>query len=165
MPLFVLIASLAVIVAEIVVFVEVADEVGTLTAILLCVMTTMLGMTVLRTQSGNTAAVIRERLEKNESLLEGIYDGFFMLMAGLLLLLPGFISDAAGLLLLLPPVRHLLYPSSPAADQDGGTATEESTRIFYTRTRSKSRRTNPKQPPQTIDAEYKDITDDKTGRE
>ena len=161
MPLFVLIASIAVIVTEIVVFVEVAGEIGTLTAILLCVMTGMLGMTVLRTQSGNTAAVIRERLEKNESLLEGIYDGFLMLIAGILLLLPGFISDAAGLLLLLPPVRHLLYPSGPATNKDGGTDTKESTRIFYTQTRRKSRRTETKQPPQTIDAEYKDITKDK----
>lgn len=165
MPLFILIASIAVIVAEIVVFVEVADDIGTLTAILLCVLTSMLGMTVLRTQSGNTAAVIRERLEKKESLLEGIYDGFFMMMAGLLLLLPGFISDAAGLLLLLPPVRHLLYPARRGTDKGGDMETKEGTRIFYTQTRSKTRRTSSKHPPQTIDAEYKDITDDRDGTE
>ena len=165
MPFFVLIATITVIVTEIVVFVEVSKVVGTLTAILLCVLTTMLGMTVLRTQSGNTAAVIRERLEKNESLLEGIYDGFFMLMAGLLLLLPGFISDAAGLLLLLPPVRHLLYPASSAGDGKQDSHRKEGTRIFYTETRKKSRRSGSTQPPQTIDAEYKDITEDKGGKE
>ncbi|TNE32122.1 MAG: FxsA family protein [Alphaproteobacteria bacterium] len=165
MPFFILVATITVIVAEIVVFVEVSKDIGTLTAILLCVLTTMLGMTVLRTQSGNTAAVIRERLEKNESLLEGIYDGFFMLLAGLLLLLPGFISDAAGLLLLLPPVRHLLYPDAPVVDGETGGKAKEGTRIFYTETRRKTRRAGPKQPPQTIDAEYKDITDDKDGKE
>lgn len=164
MPLFALIVTVTVIVAEIVVFVEVAEEIGTLTAILLCVLTGMLGVTVLRTQSGNTAAVIRERLEKNESLLEGIYDGFFMLMAGLLLLLPGFISDAAGLLLLLPPVRHLLYPDNPSFPDNKGADEKEGTRIFYTRTSRKTSRTTAK-PPQTIEADYKDITEDGNGKE
>jgi len=160
MPFFILVATITVIVTEIVIFVEISKDIGTLTALLLCILTSMLGMTVLRTQSGNTATVIRERLEKNESLLEGIYDGFFMLLAGLLLLLPGFISDAAGALLLFPPIRHRLYPDSPLAEKDGGKKQKEGTKIFYTETHSKTRRTRTKQPPQTIDAEYKDITND-----
>ncbi len=39
-------------------------------------------------------------------------DGFWLLVAGLLLLVPGFVTDVAGLLLLLPPVRGLAKRSA-----------------------------------------------------
>jgi UPF0716 family protein affecting phage T7 exclusion len=34
-------------------------------------------------------------------------DGFWLFLAGVLLIIPGFVTDFAGLLLLLPPVRGL----------------------------------------------------------
>jgi UPF0716 family protein affecting phage T7 exclusion len=47
------------------------------------------------------------RLELNEGRVPTghLADGFWLLVAGLLLLVPGFVTDIAGLLLLLPPVR------------------------------------------------------------
>jgi UPF0716 protein FxsA len=38
-----------------------------------------------------------------------VFEGLCLLVAGVLLLTPGFITDACGALLLLPPVRALLY--------------------------------------------------------
>ena len=39
---------------------------------------------------------------------EELVDGMVVLVAGLLLLVPGFLSDIVGLLLLLPPVRAVI---------------------------------------------------------
>jgi UPF0716 protein FxsA len=37
-----------------------------------------------------------------------IFDGFFILIAGVSLLMPGFVTDSIGFLLFVPPLRSLL---------------------------------------------------------
>ena len=48
---------------------------------------------------------LREALAAGRAPTHEVLDGALVLFGGLLLLVPGFITDAIGLLLLLPPTR------------------------------------------------------------
>jgi UPF0716 protein FxsA len=93
--------------AELFVVIKVADAIGVLETILLLVLSFPLGVWAIRTQGAAawrrlTIAVSEQRTPTREVL-----DGVLVLLGGLLLIVPGFITDALGILLLLPPTRIL----------------------------------------------------------
>jgi UPF0716 protein FxsA len=98
---------LAILAAEIVAFIEVGHAIGWLLAILLLLGTSVLGMQLLRLQGraaiGRVSAAISEHRAPGRAAADGIL-GF---LGGVLLVIPGFITDAFGLLLLFPPTRTL----------------------------------------------------------
>ena len=66
------------------------------------------GMALLRREGLATLLRLRARLEAGETPVPAALDGAWRLLAGLLLVVPGFFSSALALLLLLPPIRALL---------------------------------------------------------
>lgn len=99
------IAVLAWPVAELVAFVFVAATVGVLEAIVLIVLTSLLGLFVLRHFGGGAQ---RLRDDRGVFVATVFGEGSGPVLAGILLLIPGFVSSAAGVLVLLPPTRRLL---------------------------------------------------------
>ena len=95
-------------VAEIAIFVQVGQAIGWLGAILLTVMTAMAGTVLLRMQGFSAMNRFLAAAEKGESPVGPVLDGMGIFVAGLFLLLPGFISDVIGLLLFIPPLRRWL---------------------------------------------------------
>jgi UPF0716 protein FxsA len=95
-------------VAEIAIFVQVGQAIGWLGAILLTIGTAVAGSILLRIQGFNTMNRFLTAAEKGESPVGPVLDGVGIFVAGLLLLLPGFISDVLGLLLFIPPLRRWL---------------------------------------------------------
>jgi len=95
--------------AELLAFVLVAWIIGFLPAIGLMLLTSLAGVLVLRRVSGGQFAqyrrVWRER-QVSETALRG--RGPLVALGGILLLLPGFITDLVGLGLLVPPIRRRL---------------------------------------------------------
>ena len=94
--------------AELFVLVKVAEAIGVLYAILLLLVSWPVGTWVLRSEGRAawrrlSAAVAAGRAPGREVL-----DGALVLVGGLLLIIPGFISDVFGLIALLPPTRALL---------------------------------------------------------
>ncbi len=107
MAKWLLIGILALPVAEIAVFILVAAVIGLPWAFGLLLAGTFAGAIVLR--HAGRARIERLRGAVTQSGLAGLEAGgnaFMTVAAGILLLLPGFISDVCGILLLLPPVRH-----------------------------------------------------------
>lgn len=68
----------------------------------------ILGAAVARVEGLKSAIRIRQQLASGVAPAAEVVDGLLIAAAGVLLLLPGFISDVLGLLLLLPPVRKLV---------------------------------------------------------
>jgi len=107
--IWLLIAVLALPLAEIVVFVLVAIWIGFLWALLAVAATSIIGATMLRVGGG-------EHVERRKTVmgpqrvtaLQSDSTGTMYLLAGILLLIPGFITDIVGLLLLIAPLRRLL---------------------------------------------------------
>ena len=104
---FALLAALiGVPIAEIAVLIEVGSVIGTAATILLIVLTAIVGTALIRHQGLGVVAEIKSGIEANAPTLLPIMDGLFLLIAGALLLTPGFITDALGFAFLIPPVRH-----------------------------------------------------------
>ena len=71
--------------------------------------TSMAGATVLRRAGGNHIARMRVVMGNGGfSALQADGAGAFTLLAGILLLIPGFITDVLGLMLLFAPLRQAL---------------------------------------------------------
>jgi UPF0716 protein FxsA len=68
----------------------------------------LLGVALLREAGLATLLELRRRVEAGETPVPAALDGMWRILAGLLLVVPGFFSSALGVLLLIPPVRALL---------------------------------------------------------
>lgn len=68
--------------------------------------TATLGIWVLFTQGFTVLRRTVKSLQAGKPPIGPAVDGMFLMIAGTLLLTPGFLADALGLLLLIPPLRH-----------------------------------------------------------
>ena len=119
-----LLAVLALPLMELAVFIAVAATIGFALALLLVMATSLAGALVLRHAGGNHIARVRVALNQGSfTALQADNTGAMTLLAGILLLIPGFITDVVGLLLLLAPLRRWLAAAlghaAPPARGDG----------------------------------------------
>jgi UPF0716 protein FxsA len=94
---------------EIAGFVIVGSEIGVLWTIALVVLSSILGSILLRIQGFGALTRIRRELEAGHDPGRELAHGAMIMLAGILLLIPGFVSDILGLLLFIPPVRDLVW--------------------------------------------------------
>ncbi|MCL7461542.1 FxsA family protein [Pseudomonas sp. NW5] len=93
---------------ELALLIKVGSSIGVLATLLLILLGVLIGGGLLRIAGPATAWRARARLLSGEAPEQEMLDGLLLALAGLLILLPGFISDVLGLLCLLPVTRHLL---------------------------------------------------------
>ena len=93
---------------ELFVAIKVAEVIGVLATVLLLVLSWPLGSWALRSQGHAAWRRLGEAVSAGRSPGREVLDGVFVLLGGVLLIVPGFISDALGVLALLPPVRALM---------------------------------------------------------
>lgn len=97
------------ILAEIVVFILVGSWIGIGWTLLAIVVTTLLGFALLRNEGLRTMQKMNETMRQGSSLPKFMAINSSMVMiSGMLLILPGFITDALGVLLLIPGVRSVI---------------------------------------------------------
>jgi UPF0716 protein FxsA len=114
-------------IAEIGVFILVVATIGFVWALGIMLATTIAGLIVLRSAGRGSLALFRRvaadpGISGIEARIEANPHGFLVILAGILLVLPGFITDAIGILLLLAPVRQWcgqVFPHA-AAHGEGG---------------------------------------------
>ncbi len=94
-------------VAELVVFIKVAEAIGLLDAFLLLIAAVPLGIWALRSQSRSAWRRLSTAVAERRTPTKEVLDGTLVLIGGCLLIVPGFITDALGVLLLFPPTRGL----------------------------------------------------------
>nr|WP_244968415.1 FxsA family protein [Rosenbergiella australiborealis] len=93
---------------EISLFIEVAHVFGVLITLLLVIMTSALGISLVKNQGIKNFRLMQEKLVRNENPAPEMTRGLSLFLAGFLLILPGFFTDFLGALLLLPPVQQRL---------------------------------------------------------
>jgi UPF0716 protein FxsA len=106
---YLLLGLLALPFIEIATFIKVGATIGVLPTLAAVLLTSIAGGLVLRHQGLSLAARIQGAVRQGELPGRTLFDAMAVFMAGMLLLVPGFVTDIIGLLLLLPPVRDLLY--------------------------------------------------------
>jgi UPF0716 protein FxsA len=105
MALIVLLLFIGVPIAEIAVFIEIGETLGLWPTIAIVIATAIAGSALLRWQGLQTLYRAQESLRQDQFPLAEIFDGLCLILAGTLLLTPGFITDSLGLLLFFPPFR------------------------------------------------------------
>jgi UPF0716 protein FxsA len=95
---------------ELAVIVQVADAVGVLNTIGLLIAVSLVGAWLAKREGVITLRRIQLALGRGDIPSREVADGALILMAGALMIAPGFISDVVALLLLFPPTRAVFRP-------------------------------------------------------
>ncbi|MFY1712571.1 FxsA family protein [Tritonibacter mobilis] len=103
MPLF--LAFLLVPIIEIALFIQVGGLIGLWPTLGIVILTAVLGTWLVRTQGQMALGQLRGSFEHLSDPTEPLAHGAMILLAGALLLTPGFFTDAFGFLLLVPGFR------------------------------------------------------------
>lgn len=104
-PLIPVFVFLGVVLLEIYGFAWVGGTVGALSTVVLVVLTAAIGLWVFRIQGITHWRRMQQMLSQGEIPARHLLEAWLLMLAAVLLLLPGFFSDAAGFALLVPPVR------------------------------------------------------------
>lgn len=99
---------------EISLFIQVAHIFGVFLTLVLVILTSVLGVSLVKNQGLKNFMLMQQKITAGESPAAEMIKSVSLIIAGILLILPGFFTDFLGLLLLLPPVqKHLTVKLMP----------------------------------------------------
>ncbi|MFQ5761332.1 MAG: FxsA family protein, partial [Acidiferrobacterales bacterium] len=93
---------------EIWLLIEVGSVIGAIWTVILVVLTAMIGAALVRAQGFATLSRAQAQLRAGELPAVEMFEGVALIVAGALLLTPGFFTDTVGFTLLMPPLRRWL---------------------------------------------------------
>lgn len=148
---------------EIYVMIEVGSEIGALQTVGLILLTAAMGGVLFRVQGLSTLRRVQAHLDAKEMPVGDLLSGVGILLAALLLFIPGFVTDTLGFLLFIPPLRKVLMISLLAQAMKGGT--RFNVRGFGGRggPQPGGMRRGPDGKP-VIDGDFEDLTDEPNPR-
>ena len=94
-------------VVEIATFIQFGSFLGTFNTIVLIFLTALIGVYLVRLQGISTILNIQKDIVSGNAPIENIVGGLLILLSGLLLLVPGFVTDSIGFLGLIPFTRKI----------------------------------------------------------
>lgn len=127
---------------EIAILLYVGEIIGLFPTLFIIIMTAAAGTFLLRLQGLAILFRLKQSIDRLEPPLKEVFDGACLLIAGLTLLTPGFVTDCIGFLLFIPKIREYL-------------------RVFLIKQLNVSHESSDFSNSKIIDVEYEDINDDK----
>jgi UPF0716 protein FxsA len=94
---------------EIGVFILIGGQIGVAYTLLGIVLTALIGSILLRRQGMALLSQVQSEFNQGKVPGKALAHGVMLLVAGLLLLTPGFVTDSLGFLLFIPPVRDGIW--------------------------------------------------------
>lgn len=107
--MWLLLAFIAVPMIEIALFIQVGDIIGLWPTLFIVLFTAVLGTWLVRTQGRMAIGNLQRSFNELDDPTEPLAHGAMILIAGALLLTPGFFTDAIGFALLAPPIRVAVF--------------------------------------------------------
>jgi UPF0716 protein FxsA len=104
-----MVAFLVVPLIEIALFIQIGGLIGLWPTLALIVLTAVAGAGLVRAQGLGVLDRARAALAREQAPVFELFEGLCLLVAGALLLTPGFFTDTCGALLLVPGMRRRLY--------------------------------------------------------
>ncbi|MDG1869484.1 MAG: FxsA family protein [Candidatus Thioglobus sp.] len=144
-PIFVVVTL-----AEIYVLVSVGDAIGAWSTILLVIITALIGSTLLKQQGWSIMAKAQQSIAEGRTPALEMLEGVVILVSGVLLLTPGFITDGLGLLGLMPWSRR--YFINHFLEKNAERVFSQRNSVFINRTKSSESKTVNKDEP--IEGEF-----------
>ncbi|MBS4687319.1 FxsA family protein [Aeromonas sobria] len=152
--LFLLLVGLVVL--ELTVMIEVGSVIGALPTVGLLILTAVLGSSLVRNEGIKTLFSAQQKMQMGEMPGREVMGGMMLALAGLLLIIPGFVTDFVGVLLLQPWLRNKLADkligSNPFRMQMGGV--NQGVQSPFGQPSSEEPRVQPKQGGTTIEGEF-----------
>lgn len=108
MSLLLLVFFIIVPIVEIVLLIEIGGAIGAGATLLLILATAVAGVGLVRLQGMSVLREAQRELGAGRAPAKELAHGALLLLAGLLLIVPGFFTDFIGFLLLLPPFRTVI---------------------------------------------------------
>jgi len=135
---------------EIYVLMTVGDVIGNWQTVLLVIMTALIGSTLLRQQGWSTMAKAQQSIAEGKTPAFEMLEGVVILVSGVLLITPGFITDSLGLLGLMPWSRR--YFINHILEKNAERVFSQRNSVFIHRTRNQEKTSNNKN--ETIEGEF-----------
>ena len=95
-------------IAELAIFIALGDKIGLWPTLAIIIITGFLGAALTKSQGARAIQRFRQASAEGRLPHREVTDGLIILVAGAVLLTPGFLTDTVGFLLLVPPVRALV---------------------------------------------------------
>jgi UPF0716 protein FxsA len=133
-------------IVEISVIVAVGQQIGAVPTVLLLLASAVVGTWLLRREGAKAWRAFRVALDERRPPAAEVVDGVLVLAGGLLMMLPGFVTDVLGLLLVLPPTRRIFR--GVALVQLAGRLPAGVLGPLYVRSRRQRSAGSPPPPPQ-----------------
>lgn len=96
--------------AELALLIVIGQNIGVLNTLLLIVATSIIGIYVVKNKGMNSVQKVKATIARGEAPGPALVDTVLNFSGGVLLTLPGFITDLVGLLLLMPFSRKMFQP-------------------------------------------------------
>lgn len=145
---------------EIAAFIQVGDWIGVWPTIALILLSGLLGTALVRWQGLTVLKRAQEAAERGEIPVGAVFEGFCIVVAGVLLIIPGFLTDIVGLLLFLRPLRNAIGRWLFERLRGSG-----SLHVWTAGQGTAGRGADPRHrpAPDVIDGEYRDVTPEESG--
>lgn len=98
-------------IVELAVIIQVGQSIGVLNTIGLLLLVSVVGSWLVKREGLGVWRRFRSQMESGHVPGKELADGMMIMLAGALLISPGFVTDCLGILLLLPPVRAAIRGS------------------------------------------------------
>ncbi|GGE76927.1 FxsA family protein [Priestia taiwanensis] len=105
MKKYVFIGLSGIAIVEFMVFILVGQYIGVLPIIFISVCTSIIGILLLKKQGIKIMNDIKLQLSRGQVPTDAVLDGICVIIGGILLLIPGYVTDVIGLVCLLPLTR------------------------------------------------------------
>lgn len=93
---------------EIALLVKVGGLIGAWNTIGIVIVTAFVGAYLVRREGFHTLQAAQQKMQRNELPGREMLEGLLLVISGVLLVTPGFVTDIFGFLLVLPPSRHVI---------------------------------------------------------
>ena len=143
-PIFVVVTL-----AEIYVLVSVGQAIGGLSTVLLVIITAFIGSSLLKQQGWSTMAKAQQSMSEGRTPAIEMMEGVVILVSGILLLTPGFLTDVLGLLGLMPWSRS--YFINHFLEKNAERVFKQRNSVFINRTKGSDTKSN---KDDTIEGEF-----------
>ena len=135
---------------EIYVLMTVGDVIGNWQTVLLVILTALIGSTLLRQQGWSTMAKAQQSITEGKTPAFEMLEGVVILVSGVLLITPGFITDSLGLLGLMPWSRR--YFINHILEKNAERVFSQRNSVFIHRTKNQEKTSN--NTNETIEGEF-----------
>ena len=95
-------------VIELYLLIKIGSYIGAVYTIILVIISGITGAYLARVQGTRTMLAVKNSIQNGTVPEDELIDAFLILMAGIVLLTPGFITDVTGIILLVPQSRFII---------------------------------------------------------